>query len=156
MLETLQTIGGWMRAIPGPTEHWATIAAAWAWPAAALVIAWWLRGPLGRAAHRLAERFSTDDISLWGLSVSKDDRKIPLDRDEARERSSSFSPEDVEIIEGLYEFAGNTSERAGRLMDWIAANIDPKLHPLDFLSEPAFAPERKAAYIALVGTEHDG
>jgi len=57
MLAVIQIISGWLTAFPGPTEHMATIAAAWGWPLAALLIAWWLRGPLANAAHVLAERF---------------------------------------------------------------------------------------------------
>jgi hypothetical protein len=145
----LELVGGWLRAVPGPTQHWASILSAWAWPVAALVIVYWLRLPLTRAAGALANRFGTDDLDLWGLKMTSGDSQIPLDRIIAA-KESSFAPEDVEIIERLYEFAGDAKENAGRLEDWISKNVDPRLDPIDFLSEPVFARERQAAYEALV------
>jgi hypothetical protein len=156
VLHVMQWLGAWLSAIPGPTEHWATILSSWSWPIAALLIVYMLRRPLRRAAHALADRIGTDDLDLWGLGVRKGDRAIPLDRAAAQAESSSFTPDDVDVIERLYEFAGDSAQNAGLLMDWISHHVDPKLDPVDFMSEPVFAGERRSAYVELVGVTQNG
>lgn len=149
----LRILANWLSLLPGPTEHFASVLAAWGWPLAVLLLTWVLRRPLKRAFEVLAERLGRDDVNFWGLSIvaAKGDLKIPLNRQEASSESDSFTPDDAETIERLYEFVGQAPENAGRLVDWVVDNVDRELDPVDFLSEPVFADERQRAYIELIG-----
>ena len=157
MLSVLKTIGSWLEAIPGPTEHWATILSAWAWPTAALIIAWWLRKPLSEAAHKLAQRFEKDKVEIgnW-LKISADTPLTTLDQQAVTEEPGTVEAADVRIIEALLEYAGESGEHAGRLVDWISTNAGPTLHPEDFLLEPNFADARKLAYKELIEGQANG
>ena len=57
-------IDGWLMALPAPTDSWARLTGSIAWPAAILIIAWWLFEPLELAARKLAARFETDDVEF--------------------------------------------------------------------------------------------
>lgn len=157
MLWALQTFGDWLRAIPGPTEHWATILAAWAWPTAILIIAYWLRRPLTDAAHRLAKRFESDNIEVgsW-LKVTADTQLKTLDQQSVTEAPDTPEAKDARLIEALLEYAGESEANVDRLLDWIEAHGGTTLSVEAFLTEDRFAEQRKMAYKELIEGQANG
>ncbi|MEO6717096.1 MAG: hypothetical protein ABIM50_07590 [Novosphingobium sp.] len=157
MLKLLQTISAWFYALPAPTQHFATVLSAWAWPSVVLIIAYFLRNNLGKIAEALAERMRSDHIKVGNfLEMTRNTNVIPLDEDAVADEIGHFGASgvvtsDVKVIERILEFVGEGEANAYRLMDWIAANVDPNLDPVDFLGEPHFANDRKAAYNSLIG-----
>ena len=152
MLEFFQAFGDWLRAIPGPTEHWATILSAWAWPTAILIAAYRLRSPILRAADRLAERFGRDDIELGSfLKIAKTTPLTTLDRDAVTEERGTSEAHDVTLVEALLEYAGESDAHAARLLNWISEHGGAALDAEDFLTKPDFAELRKRAYAEFVG-----
>ena len=150
MLSALQTIGSWLRALPGPTEHWATIIAALAWPVAALVIVYILRKPLASAASKLADRFEKDDIEIPGfLKVTGNVPLSTLREGAVTEEPGTPEAHDAKLVESLLEYAGESAGNALRFLEWIETNIGPNQDPEAFLSETGFAEQRKKAYQAL-------
>lgn len=147
MLDVLKIIGAWLLAIPAPTASWATIVAAWAWPVAILVIAYWFRKPLEGAAGALAARFANDDIKIANmLEVTRNTRVVPLDKNAGAAGSSDLSASDRELIEHMLEFVGESDENEAKLIEWIATNIGSAIEPEAFITQPQFAEQREKAY----------
>lgn len=157
MLSFLEMIGAWLRALPAPTEHWAAILSAWAWPISALLIVYALRKPVKAAADRLAKRFEKDNIELgnW-LKVSSDTSITTLDQDAVTEESGTPEAADVKLVEGLLEYAGESDEKAMALLRWIESHAGLLVDPEDFLTEPQFAEQRQLAYKTLVEGKSNG
>ena len=147
MLWALETFGNWLRAIPGPTEHWATIIAALAWPVAALIIVYILRKPLASAAGKLADRFEKDDIEIPGfLKVTGNVPLSTLKQGAVTEQPGTPEEADAKLVESLLEYAGESSANALKFLAWIESNVGPSQDPEAFLSETGFAEQRKKAY----------
>jgi hypothetical protein len=150
VLWSIGIIADWLRELPAPTEHFASLLGDWAWPLAALLIAYLLRRPLRVAAGHLARRLQKDRIKLAGiLEVDAATSLITLDEGLAAEPLSTFSPRDVKVIESMWEFVGESDENWSRLLSWIPQRV-PNLEVEDFLSERIFAPMRELAYRELV------
>ena len=155
MLGILQTIGSWLRAIPGPTEHWAAILAAWAWPTALLIAVFYLREPLRRAADKIAERFDGDDIEVGSLlKITKNTSVTTLDEGAVTKATGTVEERDATVVEALLEFAGESDAHANRLLGWIAEYGGATLDAEDFLTDINFANLREKAYIELVGAKN--
>lgn len=161
ILSVLEMVGSWLKALPGPTEHWATIIAAAAWPAALLLIVYWLRAPVAYAAASLARRFEKADLEIAGLVKLKDPHHVTdLKPDAATAKPDKPAQEppvadtaearNAAIVRALLEYAAESSERAGRLKDWIIAHGVPISDVEAFLSDPPFASLREQAYKELV------
>ena len=156
MLSALETVGAWLRAIPGPTPEWAAILGDWAWPIVILVVICWLHQPLSGVLNTLAKRVEKDNFRLAGLIdiSSADTTYIPLDPAAAAEAEGAFDaefhPVDVKNIEMLLEYIGESSENFATFLHWVEQNVDPELDPKDFLGEPVFALDRQKAYDELV------
>lgn len=151
MLGVFETIGAWLRAVPGPTEHWATIISALAWPIAALLITFMLRNPITRAADKLADRFENDDIEVPGfLKITGNVPVSTLKEGAVTEQPGSPEEEDAKIIESLFEYAGEAHENVDRLLEWIGTEFGFDFDAEAFLSERGFAEQRKRAYLELV------
>lgn len=157
MLKVFTTFGAWLEAVPGPTEHWATILSAWAWPIAALVIVYWLRRPLGQIANTLAARFQKDDVEIAGwLKLSAERTLSTLDTEAAAENPNDGERKDARIIEGLLEYAGESGANALKLLGWIANHGGPISDPEEFLTGADFAEKRELAYQELVEGKFNG
>lgn len=147
MLDLLKIIGAWLLAIPAPTASWATIVAAWAWPVAILVIAYWFRKPLEGAAGALAARFANDDIKIGSiLEVTRNTLVVPLDGNAPAAESDVFSAEDRQLIERMLEFVGESDGNEWKLIAWIANNVGSAIEPEAFITQPQFAEQREKAY----------
>lgn len=157
MLSLLETIGSWLRAIPGPTEHWATILDAWAWPTAFLLVAFWLRDHIAHGVGKLASRLERDNIQIGNfLKITAETEVTTLDQRAVSDRPDAPESEDARIVEGLLEYAGESAEHAGRIVDWIAKRAGPALEPEEFLVEPNFAELRRLAYTEIVEGQANG
>lgn len=151
MLEALKAFGAWLRAIPGPTEHWATIIAAWAWPIAALIIVYMLRKPISRAAEKLADRFENDDIEVPGfLKITGNVPLSTLKKGAVTEEPGTPDEEDAKVVESLLEYAGDKLENSVKLLDWIESEFGYEQDAEAFLYETSFAESRKKAYLELI------
>jgi hypothetical protein len=149
VLGMLHIISRWFMALPSPTEEWAHIVSALAWP---LVLAFFLvryRGYLRRFLDTVAERLKTDKVKLGPFELTPNSEVIALDPEDAAESTETYAPEDIERIERLFEFITEPGEFR-KLADWVAQNVDPKLDIGSFLTEPPYATQREQAYQALV------
>jgi len=148
----LKIIQGWLTIWPAPAKHFADLVGHVAWPLSVLLIVWLLRRPITRAAYILAERMKSDNLKLGGFfEVTKADFNT-LDRQLVADHvAPPLVIEDVNTIEALLEYAGLSEENAVRFLNWIAARHGASLDPEEFLTSPAFANDRHAAYIELVG-----
>ncbi|WP_296719660.1 hypothetical protein [Erythrobacter sp.] len=154
MLKTAEAFGAFLRAIPGPTEHWATIIAAWAWPTAALTIVYMLRAPISTAAQNLAERFRNDDIELPGfLKVTGGVPLSTLKEGAVTEEPGTPDEDDAKVVESLLEYAGDTFEKFANLRAWIDAQLGADQDAEAFLYEKSLADTRRRAYEELVKGE---
>jgi hypothetical protein len=152
LLSIFEAFGGWLRAVPGPTEHWATILSAWAWPISLLLAIYHLRSPLRSAADRLADRFAKDDIEIgsW-LKLTTHTSLATLDQNAVTEEPGTPEAKDVRIIEALLEFAGDSDAQANRLLAVISEHGGPELDVEEFLTEKRFADLRNKVYVQLIG-----
>lgn len=147
----LRILAGWLTIWPGPTDHFASLVGDISWPISVLLIVWLLRRPITRAAYILAERMKSDNLKLGGFFEVTKAEFNTLDRQLVAEHvAPPLVIEDVNIIEALLEYAGLSEENADRLLSWIAARHG-RLDPEEFLTAPAFANDRRAAYIELIG-----
>jgi hypothetical protein len=151
ILGALNIIAGWLAALPGPTEQWATILSALAWPLAALVILLWQRAPIALAAGKLANRFERDDLEIAGFLKVTNSRFTNLAEHAIQQGAGPTETEDIRIVKSLLEFAAESDANAGRLRDWISAEFGPTSEPEAFLSEARYAEARKRAKKALIG-----
>lgn len=133
-------ISGWLLAWPPPTEHFASLLGALAWPSALLLVVYTFRRPLRTAAYYLARRFKTDKLKAGIFEVDAATSLIPL---KELDRGQM-------VMERLWEFAGASDDNWDRLLSWIARNIAAGVELEDFLAESIFAPERELAYTELV------
>jgi hypothetical protein len=152
LLGALNIIAGWLNALPGATEHWASTLGSIAWPAAALLMVWWLREPVALAASKLAARFEKDDVEIGFLKVTNASL-ITLDEGAAAGRPATPESEDAIIVERLLEFAAESDENAGKLRDWISTEIGPTWDAEEFLSDDRYRDHRTRALQAMTGGE---
>lgn len=151
MLWALETFGSWLRAVPGPTEHWATIIAAVAWPVAAMAIVYMLRKPISLAAGKLANRFESDDIEIAGfLKVTGGVPLSTLKKGAVTEDAGTPEERDAKVVESLLEYAGDSEINALRLIEWVESHAGPHQDVEAFLDETSFAELRERAYQTLI------
>lgn len=146
----LHAISHWLLALPAPTDSWAQIVRAVAWP---LVLFYFLsryRGHVRRVLDTMAERLKKDKVKLGPFELTSDSQVITLDPEDVNESTETFTAQDVERIERFFEFI---TEQAnfGRLADWVSQNVDPNLDIGSFLTEPPYANQREQAFQALIG-----
>lgn len=160
MLWAIKAVSSWLCAFPVPEEHFADMLGKWAWPAAALVIAWWLREHIEAAAGALARRFESDDVEFGGgffkLTGDSTASLATLDAKIATVAENTPEVDDAKMVESLLEYAGDSEENAERLESWISAMAGPTLDPEAFLNEDRFANDRKRAYAQLVEGNANG
>ncbi len=148
----VSAVGTWVAAVPHPTEHFASILGSMAWPLAILAIAWIIRAPLKIAAGALARRFEHDDIDLAGyLKLSKGTHLATLDKVAASVDANSAEAKDVEVVEALLEYAGESDVHAERVMNWISSNLGSTFDPEVFLNAKGLADMRAQALREMKG-----
>lgn len=151
LLNALRIVAGWLEAIPGPTEHWAAILSSLAWPLAALLIVFWLREPVALAARKLAARFATDDVELGSFLRVTNASLVALDQGSAGTGATTAEARDAATVERLLEFAAESDENAGKLKDWISAEIGPTFDAEEFLGDERYREHRTRALRAMTG-----
>lgn len=156
VLGALHIISRWLLALPAPSDSWAKLIGAIAWPSAILLIAWWLFEPLELAARKLAARFETDDLEL-GKFLKVTSRPVTTYSPEAVSQQPD-SPEaaDVNHAEALLEYAAESGEHVENVLNWIFEHVGSDVDVEAFFYDDAFAPQRKAAYIELVEGPKNG
>jgi len=156
VLGTLHIISRWLMALPAPTDGWAKLIGAIAWPSAILLIAWWLFEPLELAARKLAARFETDDLELGKLLKVTSRPVTTYSPDAVTQQPDTPEAADVNHAEALLEYAAESSEHVENVLEWIHDHAGAAVDVEAFFYDDAFAPQRKAAYIALVEGPKNG
>ena len=146
MIETAHALGAILTSVPAPTDSWAKIIGDLAWPALVGFLVLRFRSQLGEFANTLATRAKSDqNVRLGPFAFERGNEVVILDRAGVQESTETFEPDDIEIIEALYEFV---ADKAGSdaLKAWISANLDPPIQLDEFLTSPEYAIERSSAY----------
>ena len=136
-------IGATLRAIPAPTESWAKIISALAWPALAAFFVLRYKNFVRNFLTTIADRLERDHLKLGLFEMTPNSEVIALDPDDADESTEHYTPEDITLIERLFEFISEPSGY-GKLHEWLGENL-PNVNMSDFLTEPAYSANRISA-----------
>ena len=143
--------------MPAPTDSWARLIGAIAWPAAILAIAWWLFEPIELAAKKLAARFETDDVEFgkW-VKVTSTKGVATYSATAVTQQPNTPEAADVNHAEALLEYAAESEEQAIKVLEWIHNHVGPNFDVEAFFQDDAFAPKRSEAYIELIEGPKNG
>lgn len=149
MLVVLGIVRQWLLTVPSPTEHFATLLGAFAWPLAILLVVWWLKRPIQHAATKLAERFEHDDVEVPGWLKVTNKQVATYSPEAVAQQPAAPEKADVNHAEALLEYASNPGA-ANKVIDWIWNNVGSNCDIEAFFGDPMFAEEREAAYKELI------
>ena len=141
--------GDVLRAIPGPTDAWASIIGDLAWPVVVAFLVIRYRRYLRLVLDTILARLETDHVKLGPFELTPNYEVLRLDPDEVGESTSDYSSEDIVRIEKLCEFIADEAN-LHKLALWVNDRIDPALIVSDFLTLPEHAIGRAQAYDELV------
>jgi hypothetical protein len=149
VLDTAVWIGKVLRAIPAPTETWATIISSLVWPAVLIFLVTRYRKFLRIFLDTIASRLQTDHVKLGPFEFTPKSDVIALDPDDVDESTEHYDPQDIQRIERLFEFI---ADPAGydRLITWMNEHLGKALDIGDFLTYPEYANQREEAYRAVL------
>lgn len=153
VLDTAVVVGKILRAIPAPTETWASIISSLAWPVLLIFLVTRYRTYLRSFLDTIAARLQTDHVKLGPFEFTPKSDVIALDPANVDESTEHYDPQDIERIERLFEFIADASG-FGRLRAWVDEHLREDLEIGDFLTSPEYATQREEAYRAVA--EGDG
>lgn len=156
LLAVFNAVGDALRAIPAPTQYWAAIISAVAWPGVVLFVTVRYRGSISRILTILIDRLGRDEISIGGVKLTPKTSLIPLDSRDAGSATEPYSPDDVSLIETILEYVADEANFTA-MEAWMKHNMPPGTLPPDLLTAPGYATKRLELVRALgIGDAHEG
>lgn len=147
----LHILSRWLLDLPEPTDTWADIIKALAWP---LVLFYFLsryRGHVRRVLDTVADRVRTDHrIKMGPFELTAGAQVISLRPEDASESTELFTSEDVKRIDSILEFIAEPANRDS-LVEWVRQNVGPTVTIDSFLTDSTYVTQREQAAQALLG-----
>lgn len=147
---TVRWIAAVLRALPAPTEAWASIIGSLAWPLVLLVLIYRFRRFIRHYLWIIADRLEKDHVKFGWLELKPNDQVTLLDPSRSGESTLEFDPADVERIERIFEFIDDAGNFA-KLKVWIRNTYGRAVDIEEFLTNPSYATHRLEAFRQLEG-----
>lgn len=145
----LHAISNWLLALPEPTETWASIIRASAWPACLVYFLSCYRGHIIELLDTLAQRFKKDNVKLGPFEITANAEILDLRPDDQGGSTEIFTREDIRHVGSLLEFIAEPAKRH-TLDGWVRENVGPQVSADSFLTEAVYATQRQQAFQALI------
>lgn len=139
-----------LNALPAPTDSWASIIGSLAWPLMMLLLVFRFRRFIRHFLWVIADRLERDHVKLGWFEIRANDQVTVLDSSGSGESTLEFSPEDIDRIEGIFEFIDD-AENFDKLEAWLNQTYGGALEIESFLTLPAYASQRAQAYTEVEG-----
>ena len=147
----LHILSRWLLDLPEPTDTWAGIVKAWAWPLALFYFLSRYRGHVRTVLDTVADRVRTDKtVKLGPFELSAGADVISLKPEEASESTEPLTIEDMLRIDRILEFIAEPANR-DILAAWMRQNVGPSVTIDSFLTESTYVTQREQSVQALIG-----
>lgn len=150
--ESVSWISKILWTLPSPNDAWVTLITGLAWPAVTVFLILRFKRFLSQFLNTLLDRLKTDDIKTSFFELTANSPVYVLDPEKVGESTETFSPEDTQRIELIFEFM---DEPGGfdRICAWLREKYAGRLTLDEFVTDPDYAKERIAAFEEIAGLE---